>query len=122
MMTEELKVTLRIVPPVALLDFEGKLVNMKRATLAQKTVMDAYHQACSNGAGKILINLTGVVGSINSTGVSFLISVLMEAKEREQQLGIVCCDEHNRRILEIVEISFYAPLYQSEDEGLKAMA
>ncbi|MDW8367893.1 MAG: STAS domain-containing protein [Abditibacteriales bacterium] len=88
---------------------------------AEKTLMKVYRAASDAGAHRILLNLSKV-DHINSSGIAILISLVSETQKRSQQLGIICPNEHFRRVFQIVGLHQYAPLHASEEEGLAAMA
>jgi anti-anti-sigma regulatory factor len=53
--------------------------------------------------------------------IAIFISILREAQERKQRLGIICANEHYRRVLQIIGLDQHVPVYASEKEGLTAI-
>lgn len=115
-MPEELSVTMRQIPEVTVIDLVGSVTKF-----AEEALMKIYHKACDTGAQRILLNMSKVE-HVNSSGIAILISIVSETQKRSQQLGIVCPNEHFRRVFQIVGLHQYAPLHASEEEGLAAMA
>jgi anti-anti-sigma factor len=108
-MANEVRATLREVPPLIVIDLQGEVT-----TFADATITGAYRSACEQGAKNILINFTGV-DYINSAGVAIVIGVLTEARRSDQKVSFTGLTPHYQKIFDMMGLSRYASVYPSED-------
>jgi anti-sigma B factor antagonist len=113
-MANELQATLRPLPPLTVIDLQGEVT-----TFDDEAISDAYQQACSAGAENILFNFSAV-DYMNSACISIIIGVLTEARKADQRLLLTGLTPHYRTIFQMMGLTQYAPLYDSEDAARQA--
>jgi anti-anti-sigma factor len=85
---------------------------------AEKVMADAYHKACGYNAQNILLKLDGK-SRINSAGIAILINVVIESQEKKYQIFITGISKHYRKIFELVGLTKYTTIVDSEEEVRK---
>lgn len=115
-MPSQVQATVREVPPLTIIDLEGEVT-----TFAEKPVQNAYRQASEQGAKHILLNFKEVE-YINSAGIAVIIGVLTEARKSDQELMITGLTAHYTKIFQMMGLSQYAPLMESEDAARQEVA
>jgi anti-anti-sigma factor len=109
-------VTVRRRGEVAILDLAGDVDRDAEAALRH-----AYEQAVAGGAGRAVLNFTGV-GYINSTGIAVIIGLLARARAERQSLAACGLSDHYRHIFTITRLSDFIGLYADEDSALGGTA
>ena len=115
-MANDVQATLRDVPPLTIIDLAGDVT-----TFADEAINTAYQQACERGAENILMNFTAV-DYLNSAGISIIIGVLTEARKADQRLLVTGLTPHYRKIFQMMGLSQYAPVFESEDAARESIA
>lgn len=115
-MANEVRATLRGEPQLIVIDLQGEVT-----TFADAAITGAYRSACEQGAKNILINFDGV-DYINSAGVAIVIGVLTEARKSDQRLLITGLTAHYQKIFDMMGLSRYAPIFNSEDAARQSLA
>jgi anti-anti-sigma factor len=115
-MATQVQATVREAPPLTIIDLQGEVT-----TFAEKPVNNAYRQASELGAKHILLNFKDVE-YINSAGIAAIIGVLTEARKVDQVLMITGLSTHYHKIFQIMGLSQYAPLVDSEEAALLVVA
>jgi anti-anti-sigma factor len=105
----ELRVTLREAPPLAVIDLWGAVTGS-----AEDSINTVYQTVCAQGARDILLNFSGV-NHLDSSGISVVIGVLAEARKRDQRLLVVGLTQHYRKIFDVMGLSRFAPVFETED-------
>jgi anti-anti-sigma factor len=113
-MPNQISATLRELPPLTVIDLGGEVT-----TFAEDAVNGAYKQATDQGAKHILLNFKDVE-YINSAGISVIIGLLTEARKGDQTLSITGLTPHYTKIFQMMGLSQYAPLYDTEDAAQQA--
>lgn len=108
----ESQMTLRPLPEATIIDLAGDVTSATDSMLHT-----SFDKASARGLGFIILNFTGVE-YINSAGIATVISLLSEARSREQQLLIVGLSPHYRKIFRMVGVARYAEIFETEDEAL----
>ena len=101
---------------VMLLDIEGDIT-----AFSEPFLNDAYKDANSQGAGKILLKV-GHDAYINSGGIAVLIQVLAQTKRNNQTIGITGLSDHFQKIFKMVGITKFATLHDTVEDGLAALS
>ena len=101
---------------ITLLDIRGDVT-----ILSEPFLNDAYADAHSRGAGKILLNFEENA-YINSGGISVLIQLLAKTKENNQQIGITGLSDHFKKIFNMVGITKFAKIYNSREDAQEGMS
>ena len=115
-MANGVQATLRELPPLVVIDLQGEVT-----TFADDAINGAYRQASERGAENILFNFSGV-DYLNSAGISILIGVLTEARKADQRLLITGLTPHYRKIFQMMGLSQYAPVFDSEEAARQSVS
>jgi anti-anti-sigma factor len=100
---------------ITLLDIRGDVT-----ILSESFLYDAYADANSRDAGKILLKFEEKA-YINSGGISLLIQLLAKTEQNNQQIGIIGLSDHFKKIFNMVGITKFAKIHNSREEALEAM-
>jgi anti-anti-sigma factor len=114
-MTSELRVATRTDPRAAIIDLHGDL-----SADGDAAVKEAYHEAVASGGGVVLFNLAGTQ-YINTSGISVLISVVMEAKQQGVTVVVAGASPHYRKVLDLVRFSTFVSMYDDEAAALASL-
>ena len=101
---------------IILLDIRGDVT-----ILSESFLYDAYADANSRDAGKILLKFEENA-YINSGGISVLIQLLAKTEQNKQQIGITGLSDHFKKIFNMVGITKFAKIYNTREEALEAMS
>lgn len=82
---------------------------------AEKAMADAYQQACAYNVKNILVKLDGK-SRINSAGIAILINLVIKSREKECKIFITGVSKHFRKIFELVGLTKYTTIVDSEEE------
>ena len=88
---------------------------------AEPVLMDAYNQACGNGARNILMNFTDLQ-YMNSSGIGLLVTLLIRVRRQNQRLMAFGLNDHYRQIFELTRLNEAITIYPDEAEALKAVS
>jgi anti-anti-sigma factor len=115
-MTQANEIVLEQLGDVTLLDIQGDIT-----ILSESFLNDAYADANSRGAGKILLKFEKTA-YINSGGISVLIQLLAQTEQHDQKIGIIGLSGHFTKIFNMVGITKFAKIYATREDALKAMS
>jgi len=101
---------------ITLLDIRGDVT-----ILSEPFLNDAYADANSQGAAKILIKFEESA-YINSGGISVLIQLLAQTQKNNQQIGVTGLSDHFKKIFNMVGITKFAKIYNTREEALERMS
>ncbi len=88
---------------------------------AEPALMDAYNQACAQGARTILMNFTNL-DYMNSSGIGLLVTLLIRARRQNQRLAAFGLNDHYRQIFELTRLNEAITIYEDEAAVLKTAA
>jgi anti-sigma B factor antagonist len=88
---------------------------------AEGALMEAYNQACSNGARSIILNFNGLE-YMNSSGIGVLVTLLIRVRRQNQRLMAYGLNEHYRQIFELTRLNEAITIHNDEFEALAAVA
>ena len=108
-MASQVQAVLRGAPPFVVIDLLGEIT-----AFADEAITSAYRAADAQGAHHILFNFAGA-DYINSAGISILIGILTETRATQQHLLMTGLSPHYRKIFEMMGLSKYAPIFDSEE-------
>jgi anti-sigma B factor antagonist len=108
-MLNELEVRARHAPPMVVLDLHGDVT-----ATAHERLMDAYTEAANQGAQTVLLNFQAVE-YLNSAGIAAVIALISRARQSDQRLLLTGLTPHYQLIFDIMGLTTYAPLFESED-------
>ncbi len=90
-------------------------------TGAEPILSEAYATASEGGATVVILNFTGLE-YMNSSGIGVLVTLLIRANRKGQQLCAVGLSDHYREIFELTRIDEAIAIFASEEEALSATA
>ena len=115
-MQNENEIALEKQGDITILDIRGDIT-----AFSEPFLNEAYQTASSQGAAKILLKMDQQA-YINSGGIAVLIQILARTRQKEQRIGITGISEHFKKIFNMVGITKFAPIYDSEEAALKKLA
>ncbi|MDH7569284.1 MAG: STAS domain-containing protein [Armatimonadota bacterium] len=113
-MADETVATVRKVRGAAVLDLQGDVTSF-----SEPVVKRAWAEAMASGARYILLNFQKVQ-YMNSAGIAILIDLVAEARKSARPLALVWQNDHFQKILKMVGLTRYLPVYATETEALQA--
>ncbi|MGI9606103.1 MAG: STAS domain-containing protein [Acidimicrobiales bacterium] len=99
---------------VAILDIAGDV-----SSFAENRLMDAYTTATSGGASTLLLNFSDM-DYMNSSGIGLLVTLLVRAQRRGQQLGAYGLDDHYRQIFDLTRLNEAIAVHDDESAALES--
>ena len=87
---------------------------------AEPVLMDAYNQACTEGARTILLNFNGL-DYMNSSGIGLLVTLLIRVRRQNQRLMAYGLNDHYRQIFELTRLNEAISIYENESEAMQAV-
>ncbi|MCK9408037.1 MAG: STAS domain-containing protein [Bacteroidetes bacterium] len=87
---------------------------------SEKAVMDAYEKHSAGETQKILINFSNAK-YINSGGIAIIISLVSEARKKNQKVGVCCLTPHFVKIFDMIGLSDYVEMYETDVEALQLL-
>ena len=85
---------------------------------AEKSMDAAYQKACGYNANNILLKFDGK-SRINSAGIAIVINLVIESREKGCKIFITGVSEHFQKIFELVGLTKYTTIVDSEEEVRK---
>ena len=95
---------------VVIIDVQGDLT-----ASAEKAMERAYQKACTYQPRRILLKFDGK-SRINSAGIALVIDLVIESREKDCRIFITGVSRHFRKIFELVGLTKYTTLVDSEEE------
>lgn len=83
----------------------------------EKTINAAYQKACDYNSRNILLKFDGK-SRINSAGIAIVINLVIENQKKGHKIFITGVSKHFRKIFELVGLTKYTPIIDSE-EGVR---
>jgi anti-sigma B factor antagonist len=100
---------------VTVLRFEGDI-----ALGSKEKVLGTFHALPGESSKLILLDFTKV-GYINSSGITVVIQLLMEAYQHAQKIYAFGLSPHFTKVFTVAGITKYAGLFHGEAEALAAL-
>jgi anti-anti-sigma factor len=96
------------------------IINIKGdvTAITGEAIEDAYQKVSTDGAKKILLYFDKD-GYINSGGIAILIGVASESRKKEQKIRITGLSSHFQKIFDMVGLTKYTEIFQTEELALK---
>ena len=113
-MATQFEAQVRQLPDLVVLDLHGDI-----NSFAEKTLMDAYHQATDAGAKTIILNFDGLQ-YMNSSGIGLLVTLLVRINRAKQRLITYGLSDHYKHIFELTRLNDAIGIFDTEDQALKA--
>ncbi len=98
--------------PASVVDIKGDVT-----AGSEDVLMIAY--AAAEDAGVIVLNFTGL-SYMNSGGIGLLVTLLVRANRRSQQLMAYGLSDHYRQIFELTRLDEAVSIHDSEQSALSA--
>jgi len=87
---------------------------------AEKSMNAVYQKACGYNAKNILLKFDGK-SRINSAGIAIVISMVTESQEKGCKMFITGVSKHFQKIFELVGLTKYTTIVDSEEELSKSL-
>ena len=101
--------------PVTVVRFEGDI-----AATSKDAVLGVYQRLPGESTKVILLDFSKV-GYINSTGITLVIQLLIEAYQSARKIYAFGLSPHFTKVFTVAGITSYAGLFHSESEALEAL-
>jgi anti-sigma B factor antagonist len=108
-MTAGVQVTVRDFPPLVVLDLKGAIT-----ASSDEVLKAAYASASAQGAMNVLLNFARV-DHLDSAGISVVIGILTQARQRGQRLLVSGLIPHYRKIFDLMGLPQFAPVFDTEE-------
>jgi anti-anti-sigma factor len=108
-MAAGVQVTLRDLPPLVVLDLKGAIT-----AASDEALTAAYESASDRGAQNVLLNFARV-DHLDSAGISVVIGILTQARQRGQRLFVAGLTPHYRKIFDLMGLPQFAPVFDTEE-------
>ena len=115
-MTSALRVDSRTTPKAAIIELHGDVSGD-----GDGPIKEAYHAAVEGGSTNVVFNLAGAQ-YINTSGISVLISVVMEAKQHGVNVAVTGASPHYRKVFDLVRFSSFVSMFDDEAAALDSLA
>jgi len=114
-MSSALRVDTRTTPQAAVIELHGDV-----SADGDAPIKDAYRAAVEAGSSNVVINLAGTQ-YINTSGISVLIAVVMEAKQQGIAVAVAGASPHYRKVFDLVRFSSFVSMYDDEASALAGL-
>ena len=84
---------------------------------AEQTLNDAYAEASERGAGRVVLNFSGV-DFLSSTGIALIVGLLARSRKDGKKISSCGLSDHYREIFEITRLSDFMRIYPDERAAL----
>ena len=101
-------------PTACVVDIHGEI-----NAAAEPALMDAYNEACVQGARNILMNFTDLQ-YMNSSGIGLLVTLLIRVRRQNQRLMAFGLNDHYRQIFELTRLNEAITIFEDEAQAIKA--
>ena len=115
-MENQNEIRLELHGSVSLFDIQGDLT-----VFSEPFFNEAYKNANDHGANKIILKFDKNA-YINSSGIAVVIQLLAQARANNQEIGIIGLSDHFKKIFQMVGITKFAQVFNSEKEALENFA
>ena len=115
-MQNENDITLENRGDVTIMDIRGDIT-----AFSDTFLNDAYNKANDLGTRKIILK-SNKDAYINSGGIALLIQLLARIKGNNQQVVIAGISDHFKKIFDMVGITKFAPISDTEEAALQKLA
>ncbi len=89
--------------------------------LSEPFLNEAYENVNNQDTSKILLKFEESA-YINSGGISVLLQLLFKTKNNNQEIGITGLSDHFKKIFNMVDITKFAKIYDTMEEGIKGLS
>ena len=115
-MSSSLKIATRAEPAASVIELHGDL-----SADGEVLVKEAYAAAVASGRGAVLFDLSDTA-YINTSGISVLIAVVMEAKKTGVPVLVAGASPHYKKVFDLVRFSSFVSMFDDEAAALASLA
>ena len=87
---------------------------------AEDALMDAYNQASNGQVNNVIINFDDLE-YMNSSGIGLLVTLLIRAQRKNQQVMAVGLNEHYQQIFQLTRLDEAITMYKTEADALASV-
>jgi anti-anti-sigma factor len=113
--SSSLKILTRAEPAASVIELHGDL-----SADGETAVKEAYAAAAASHAGAVLIDLSHAA-YINTSGISVLIAVVMEAKKTGVLVLVAGASPHYKKVFDLVRFSSFVSMFDDEASALASL-
>jgi len=114
-MSSSLRVVSRTEPLAVVLEMHGDV-----SADGELEIKGGYREAIEAGSPVVLIELSDAA-YINTSGISVLIEVAMEAKQQDVTLLVSGASPHYKKVFDLVRFTSFVSLFDTEAEALASL-
>ena len=115
-MSSSLRVESRTEPSAVVLEMHGDV-----SADGEVEIKGGFADAVAAGSSAVLIDLSDAA-YINTSGISVLIEVAMEAKQQGVTLLVSGASPHYKKVFDLVRFTSFVSLYDTEADALGSLA
>lgn len=86
----------------------------------EQSLLNSYQEVTKAGATKILLRFAGDC-FMTSAGIAVIIIIVGDARQINQKVGAVGLSPHFQKIFEMIGLTDYLTVFQSDDEAQKTL-
>lgn len=87
---------------------------------SEKPVIETYERLSSEKREKILLDFSNA-SYINSGGIAIIISMVTEARKKNQQIGVCSLTPHFQKIFDMIGLTDYITLFPTQEKALEGL-
>ena len=114
-MSSDLKIVSRSSGKIAIIELHGDVNSDGDAA-----IKEAYRAAVATGATAVLFNMSNTA-YINTSGISVLIAIVMEAKKAGHTILVSGVSPHYKKVFDLVRFSVYVTMFETEEQALASI-
>ena len=88
---------------------------------AEDALMDAYTQVSNSQVNNVIINFDDLE-YMNSSGIGLLVTLLIRAQRKNQQVMAVGLNEHYQQIFQLTRLDEAISMYKTEADALASIS
>jgi anti-anti-sigma factor len=111
-----LHVESRALPGVTVIELNGDVT-----ADAEDDIVGAYQAAVDRGPDTVLLEMTGA-SYINTSGISVLIAMAMEAKKAGHRILVSGASPHYQKVFDLVRFSAFVSMFDTEADALASLS
>jgi anti-anti-sigma factor len=115
-MSSSLEIATRTEPLASVIELHGDL-----SADGEVPVKEAYAAAVASDRGAVLFDLSHTA-YINTSGISVLIAVVMEAKKTGVPVLVAGASPHYKKVFDLVRFSTFVSMFDDEAAALASLA
>jgi anti-anti-sigma factor len=113
--SSSLKIKTRAEPGATVIELHGDL-----SADGEEPVKETYAAAVASGHGAVLFDLSHAA-YINTSGISVLIAVVMDAKKKGVTVLVAGASPHYKKVFDLVRFSSFVSMFDDETSALASL-